>query len=384
MEFVHTSDWHLGRLFHQVSLLQDQKYLLDQLLQALKERPAAALVIAGDVYDRSVPPAEAVNLLDHFLDQVLSELKLPVLMIPGNHDSADRLGFAARHLHQAGLHIFSDLHSVDQPVCLEVDGQKVDFYGIPYADPQRVAELYADELGSDSRLDFNQAHTFLVERIKQNWNPAHKNVLISHCFLDGASESESERPLSIGGADRVDWQPLKDFDYVALGHLHAPQYKGAEWIRYSGSLMKYSFSEVNQSKGVVRVSLGEQATQTSLQELKPLRQLRILEGTLDELLEQGRTDPKADDYLLVRLEDRQALLNPMARLREVYPNLLHLERKKLLPEGANPRPRGEQLKRNELALFEDFFQQTRDESLTQAQQEVLKKVIEQARQEVQA
>ena len=384
MEFLHTSDWHLGRFFHQVSLLDDQALLLQQLVDHLAARPPAALIIAGDVYDRSVPPAEAVALLDGFLDQVLGELKIPVLMIPGNHDSAERLGFAARHLHQAGLHIFSDLRRVDQPVTLQEDGLCVDFYGLPYADPQQVREVFADELKPDQRLDFNQAHTFLVDKIRRAWQPDRKRVLISHCFLDGASESSSERSLSIGGADRVDWQPLQGFDYVALGHLHSPQYKGAEWIRYCGSLMQYSFSEVNQRKGVLRVCLTADApARVELQELRPRRALRRIEGRLDDLLEQGRTDPANEDYLLVCLEDRQALLNPLARLREVYPGVLHLERKKLAPDGT-PGARGERLKRDELALFDDFFRQTRDEPLSDEQKTLLGEVIEQARKEEQA
>lgn len=381
MEFLHTSDWHLGRLFHQVSLLEDQAFLLQQLVENLKRQPPAAVIIAGDIYDRSVPPAEAIALLDRFLDQVLGELKIPVLMIPGNHDSAQRLGFASRHLHQAGLHIFTDLRQLAQPVTLEVGDQQVDFFGIPYADPQLVREVFREELEPDQTLDFNQAHTFLVNKIKQNWQPGRKRVLISHCFLDGASESDSERPLSIGGADRVDWQPLQDFDYVALGHLHSPQYKGVEWIRYSGSLMQYSFSEVKQRKGVLRVRLQPAtAAEVQFEELCPKRALRVLEGKLDDLLEQGRTDPAKDDYLLVRLQDRQALLNPMARLREVYPQVLHLERKKLT-EATTAGVTGQCLQRNELALFADFFQQTRDESLKDEHKALLSEVIEQARQE---
>lgn len=173
----------------------------------------------------------------------------------------------------------------------------------------------------------DQAHQYLVEQIDSVKAANNINVLISHCFIDGAEESESERPLSIGGADRVSVEPFKTFDYVALGHLHNPQYKGEEHIRYSGSILKYSFSEQRQQKGVTLVEMqADGLKSTKHLPLKPLRDMRILEGELEDLLKQGLTDPNNHDYLLIRLTDQNAILEPMAKLRQVYENVMHIEK----------------------------------------------------------
>ena len=245
MRFIHTSDWHIGRQFHNVSLLDDQRHVLDQIVHYIEQESVDALVIAGDIYDRSVPPAKAVELLDEYLSLICTVMKVPVILIPGNHDGAQRLRFGAKQLSTAGLHIMGDLKCVDDPVVLSTVDGDVAFYGIPYNDPETVRNLFDASVSS-----YDDAHTWLVDKINAVKDNTRRNVLISHCFIDGAQESESERPLSIGGADRVSFEPCMDFDYVALGHLHSPQYKGAEHIRYSGSLLKYSFSEQQQNKGV--------------------------------------------------------------------------------------------------------------------------------------
>ncbi|MEX2320714.1 MAG: exonuclease SbcCD subunit D, partial [Saccharospirillum sp.] len=244
MKLLHTSDWHLGRQFHNQSLLADQAEVLDQLIGYVATEQVDAVLIAGDIYDRSVPPAEAVTLLNRTLRRLCVDLAVPVIMISGNHDSAERLGFGAGLMQGAGLHILSDLAQVDVPVVIPHPEGDVAFYGIPYCQPEHVRSVFDENVRT-----FDEAHTFLVDRIKAACQPGQRRVLLSHCFVSGAEESDSERPLSLGGADTVRWQPMRDFDYVALGHLHAPQFRGEAHIRYSGSLMKYSFSEVTQKKG---------------------------------------------------------------------------------------------------------------------------------------
>ena len=215
----------------------------------------------------------------------------------------------------------------------------------------------------------------MVEKIKAVKNQNQQSVLISHCFLDGAQESESERPLSIGGADRVSYEPCVDFDYVALGHLHSPQYKGEEHIRYSGSILKYSFSEQNQKKGVTLVELDKNGLKESRHlPLKPLRDMRIVEGEIQAVLEQGKVDPNNEDYLLVRLTDRTAILDPMNKLRSVYPNVLHLEKPGMLETGEQKVSR-ETLKRGELEMFRDFFVQITGQALNDAQDEAIQQAI---------
>lgn len=381
MKFIHTSDWHLGRLFHNTSLLEEQQHLLDQVFHHLQEQEADALIIAGDIYDRSVPPASAVEVLDEFLDRVIQGLKIPVILISGNHDSAERLGFGSRQLQSAGLHILADLKTVDQPVTLEADGVQVDFYSLPYADPAHVRTLFADQLEQGQVHCFNSAHQFLVEQVKQAAKTDRPKVLLSHCFLDGAAESDSERPLSIGGADRVDWQPLADFDYVALGHLHSPQYKGKPFIRYSGSLMKYSFSEATQNKSLTLVEINQEGlVGFELLPLKPRKDLRILEGDLKSLLEKGENDPHNEDFLLVRLTDSEALLEPMTQLRRVYPHVLHLE-KTGFTSTSNLQLAREKLKRGEVDMFQDFFHQVQGAKLSDEQLQVVRDVLEEIRQE---
>lgn len=366
MKFIHTSDWHIGRQFHNVSLLEDQRYVLEQLVEHITRESVDAVVIAGDIYDRSVPPADAVKLLDEVLNKICTDLGVPILIIPGNHDGAERLRFGSRQLSKAGLHIIGELDQIAAPVI--VNG--VCFYGIPYNDPETVRNHFGAQVSTH-----DEAHRFLVEHINAAKSDEFLNILISHCFIDGSDESDSERPLSIGGADRVSYESFTAFDYVALGHLHSPQYKGESHIRYSGSILKYSFSEQKQNKGVTLVEMESTGMKSATHlPLLPLRDMRILEGELNSLLEQGKVDPNNDDYLLVRLTDRHALLDPMGKLREVYPNVLHIEKPGML-EISDQAISRDKLKRGELEMFHDFFEQVHGQGLTAEQEVAIRKTI---------
>lgn len=370
MKFIHTSDWHIGRQFHNVSLLEDQRHVLNQLIEHIQREAVDAVVIAGDIYDRSVPPAAAVELLDNVLNKICTELGVPVLLIPGNHDSAERLRFASRQLRQAGLHIFGELSQTKQPVTIRGSAIDVNFYGIPYNDPESVRNHFGVEV-----VTHDEAHRYLIEQIISTKSDNTPNILISHCFIDGWDESDSERPLSIGGADRISYETFTAFDYVALGHLHSPQHKGEQQIRYSGSILKYSFSEQNQRKGITLVEIDANGMKSASHlPLHPLRDMRILEGELHTLLEQGKTDPHNEDYLLVRLTDKHALLDPMGKLRQVYPNVLHIEKPGMLEMSDQPVHR-DKLKRGELEMFRDFFKQVHGDDLTPEQDQAIKTII---------
>ncbi|EKO3429508.1 exonuclease SbcCD subunit D [Vibrio fluvialis] len=376
MKFLHTSDWHLGRQFHNVSLLEDQRYVLKQLIDYLKNNAVDAVIVAGDVYDRSVPPTVAIELLDEVVSSICTDLNIPMIMIPGNHDGARRLGFAAKQMKGAGLHIISDFEQMMTPVVLKSElAGDVAFYGMPYNDPEQVRHHY-----QNSVTTHDEAHQFLCECIKAQRDTSQRHVLISHCFVDGAMESDSERPLSIGGSDRVNHEHFADFDYVALGHLHQPQKKGEEHIRYSGSLMKYSFSEQHQKKGMTLVELNDAGFVAA--EHIPLsapHDMRIIEGELDQLLEQGKTDPSAHDYLLVRLHDKHAILDPMEKLRKVYPNVLHLEKPGMLI-GVDQEMGRARLARGELDMFRDFFLEAKQEPLSEQQESAMAEVIQSLKQ----
>jgi len=375
MKFIHTSDWHIGRLFQNISLLEDQLYVLQQIKKYAKQHQVDALIIAGDIFDRSVPPADAVEALDAFFDEITSELELPIILISGNHDSAKRLGFGAGHMSQSGLHILNQLSDVTKPVVIETATGAVHFYGIPYHDPVEVREAFSCDVST-----YDEAHTYLVDQIKQVRVANVSSVVISHCFIDGAEESESERPLSIGGADRVSYQPLEEFDYVALGHLHGPQYKGKKHIRYSGSLLKYSFSEHQQNKGITLVELNDKGLlSTEHLPLKPRKDLRVIEGLLEDILEQGKTDPNNEDYLFVRLLDKQDILDPLGQLRKVYPHTLQLERTQFILSKGSQLKADVSLKRTEQQVFSDFFKQVIGHDLTDDQNTLLLDIVAEAK-----
>ncbi|KGK15961.1 exonuclease SbcCD subunit D [Vibrio navarrensis] len=371
MKFIHTSDWHLGRQFHNVSLLEDQSAVLDQLIEYIAQHSVDAVVVAGDIFDRSVPPTAAVELLDQTVTRVCGELNTPMILIPGNHDGAQRLGFGASQMKQAGLHIISNFKQMLEPVVLESEqAGQVAFYGMPYSDPEQVRFAFDADV-----KDYDQAHQVLVEEIKARLQHAQKNVLLSHCFVDGGESSDSERPLSIGGSDRVSAGHFRCFDYVALGHLHQPQQRSEAHIRYSGSLMKYSFSEQHQKKGVTLVTLDENGFANAEHiALKAPREMRVLEGELEEIIARGKTDPNADDYLLVRLLDKHAILNPMDKLRAVYPNVLHLEKPGMLI-GVEQQMAQAKLARSEADMFRDFFREAQQSELSSAQEKAISAIV---------
>jgi len=375
MKFIHTSDWHIGRLFQNISLLDDQLYALQQLKSYAQTHQIDALIIAGDVFDRSVPPAEAVDALGQFLDEIIVELKIPVIMISGNHDSAKRLGFGAKQMQQSGLHILSQIDQVTTPVIIKSKTGMLHFYGIPYHDPVEVREAFDCDVKT-----YDEAHTYLANLVQSSRPVDAHAVLLSHCFIDGAEESDSERPLSIGGADRVSYQPLESFDYVALGHLHGPQFKGKEHIRYSGSLLKYSFSEHKQNKGVSLVEFDEQGLVSVEQlSLTPKKELRVIEGLLEDLILQGKTDPHNEDYLLAKITDKQDVLDPIGQLRKVYPNILQLERTQFIVSNGSRLVADVSLKRTEQQVFTDFFEQVIGHDLSADQSDLLAEIIAEAK-----
>ncbi|HCG9213961.1 TPA: exonuclease SbcCD subunit D [Vibrio parahaemolyticus] len=377
MKFIHTSDWHLGRQFHNVSLLEDQLAVLEQLIQYIENNPVDSVIVAGDVYDRSVPPTIAIELLNRVVKRICGELNTPMILISGNHDGAERLGFGSEQMKRSGLHIISNFEDMLTPVVIETKAAgHVAFYGMPYNDPEQVRYVYKEPVSTH-----DEAHKLLAEKITEQFQSEHRNILISHCFVDGAIESESERPLSIGGSDRVSHEHFLNFDYVALGHLHQPQKKGEEYIRYSGSLMKYSFGEQNQKKGFTLVEIGKDGFIGAEHiELTAPHEMRIVEGELEQILEWGKTDPKNEDYLLVRLMDKHAILNPMEKLRTVYPNVLHLEKPGMLI-GVEQEMAQAKLARSEIDMFKDFFAEAQDSELSNEQEQAISDIIKQLSQQ---
>jgi DNA repair protein SbcD/Mre11 len=371
MRFIHTADWHLGRQFHNVSLIEDQRHVLAQIAALAVEAGVDALVVAGDVFDRAVPSPEAVALLDEFLAETVLWHGVPVVMIAGNHDSGRRLGFASRLLSQAGLHVYGRCSDPPALLVLADAHGPVYFAALPYAEPALVREA----TGEAGLHNHHEAMMRLAAAVRARIPAGERSVCVAHCFVAGGAESESERPLSVGGTGAVSPECFAGFDYAALGHLHCPQPVG-ERIHYSGSILKYSFSEIPHAKSVQVVELGaEGALAIERVPLAPLRDLRLLEGRLADLLAGPAEGENPRDFLLVRLSDAGALLDPMGRLRELYPNVLHLERPALerAAAGALNAPRAGMSDR---ALFATFFEQVTGAPLSGEQDVALVEVLE--------
>lgn len=379
MRFIHTADWHLGRCFHGAVLTNDQsKLLMEEFLPLVKDEEAEAVVIAGDVYDRGVPPVEAVQLFDEVLAR-LQEMQIPVLYIAGNHDSAIRLEFGSRLLAKAQIYVRGRVSTGNAPVVLADEHGPVCFALLPYAEPLQVRRIYeVDEL-----LTFDGANRLLAEKVQSQIPKGARSVAVAHAFLAGGEPSASERLLSVGGADRVRPGSFKGFSFTALGHLHNPQAAGAENIRYSGSLMKYSFAEEKQQKGVNVVELdAEGNAATSFMPLAAAHDMRSLSDTFTEILNNREKYPVSRDYLEICLTDQGIVPNAMARLREVFPNILNIRQEEGMGEGLTAVRSGrEMLRKDETDLFAQFYEEMAGVPLTEAQLELARECVREVRQE---
>ncbi len=385
MRLIHTADWHLGRLFHNVHLTQDQEYVLRQLVALVAEVKPAAVLVAGDLYDRAVPPTEAVDLLDDVLTEIVVGRGVPVIAIAGNHDSAVRVGFASALLRERGLHLVGELPQAASPVMLRDDHGPVHIHTLPFADPAEARHAYGDDTIHDQQAVVAAG----VARALAATPVAERRVAVAHAFVTGALESESERPLSVGGASQVPAAVFDGFEYAALGHLHRPQRCGRDAVRYAGSLLKYSFAEHAHEKSVTVLDIGAPGSaggeagaagraRVDLESvpLTPRRDVRRLEGTLADLVAQAAADPHRDDYVQAALLDCGALLDPIGRLRAGYPNTLSIERPLYQAAGAGGERRPRPGSVGDLELFGAFFDYATGEVLDAPQREALAAVVD--------
>lgn len=373
MRFLHTSDWHLGRIFYGVHLTGDQAHILNEFVDLIGWSQPDAVLIAGDIYDRAIPPVEAVQLLDETITRILLDHRVPVIVIAGNHDSAERLGFGTRLLARQGLHLIVRPDRNLTPVVLPDKHGPVYFCPIPYAEPALVQEAFEDP----AIRDHNQAMSRLAQHYSAQLPPGQRAVAVTHAFVAGGRESESERPLSLGGTGWVDTSCFQSFHYTALGHLHQCQSFGEANICYAGSLMKYSFSESNHKKSVTLVEL-DQFGKAALEKipLTPQRDVRCIEGYLTELLKGPDAGESRNDYLMVTLKDSGAILDAIGKLREIYPNVLHIDRPHFVVDGELRGPGGDHRRIGVMELFDSFFQQTAGEALSQDLAGVFSEAVE--------
>lgn len=373
MRFLHTSDWHLGRIFHGVHLTSDQAHVLDQFFYLVRDTKPDAVVIAGDIYDRAVPPTEAVNLLDDTLSRLLLDLKVPVIAIAGNHDSPERLGFGNRLLSRQGLHVVGQLPGKLEPVTVNDCHGPVYFLPLTYAEPALVRE----RLGDDSAVDHQTAIELMIKQALANVPAKARTVAVAHAFIAGGEESESERPLSVGGSSMVSSKVFSPFNYTALGHLHNSQQAGGENIRYSGSLLKYSFAEAGHRKGINLVEIDGQGQATiEVISLSPRRDVRCIDGFFKELLNGPKCTANADDYIMITLRDSSPILDARGQLQAVYPNILHIDYPRLTTGGDLRGPQGDHRRLGEAQLFAAFFEQMTGENLNNEQAAGLAQIID--------
>lgn len=378
MKIIHTGDWHIGKIVNEFSMLEEQKNILEQLISVVEAEKPDALIIAGDIYDRSIPPVEAVELVDEVFNRVLLEYKVPILAISGNHDSAQRLSFASKILTNNGLYITGVFDGNIRSVKLQDDFGPVNFYMLPYVDPRNIKHVYDDS----SITTHDGAMKKLVENIERTFVSDERNVMITHGYVTYMGQqletSESERPLSIGGTDFVNSAYFNLFNYTALGHLHAPQRVGADNIRYSGSLLKYSFSEVNQRKGITVVDIDNKGNSTvNVIELKPKRDMRIIKGPLNELISpEVYKNANTEDYVYAILTDKGELIDPISKLRSVYPNIMGLAKESTFTgENSKTAASDGYKSKSRLALFEEFYESIQGEPLGQEATGIMEKII---------
>ncbi len=373
MKFLHLADLHLGKRVNGFSMLEDQAHILRQILAILDGEQPDGVLIAGDVYDKSVPSVEAVELLDGFLTELRTR-GVPVLLISGNHDSPERLAFGGRVMDSCGIHISPVYDGALAPVTLQDAFGPVHVWLLPFVKPAHVRRWFPD-------ADIESYTDAVAEAIAHmDIDTAARNVLVTHQFVTGGTRSGSEE-LSVGGTDNVDSGVFAPFDYVALGHLHGAQHIGRETIRYAGSPLKYSFSEARQHKSVTVVTLGEKGdVQVRTVALTPLRELREIRGSYDELTARSFYEHTTyrSDYLHLILTDEQDVFDAMSRLRTIYPYLMTLDY-----DNARTRAAGgmsvpaETERRTPLELFEALYQRQNHQPMSEVQREYIAQLMEQ-------
>lgn len=373
MKFLHLADLHLGKRVNGFSMLEDQAHILRQILAILGDEQPDGVLIAGDVYDKSVPSVEAVGLLDGFLTELRAR-GVPVLLISGNHDSPERLAFGGRVMDSCGIHISPVYDGALAPVTLHDEFGPVHVWLLPFVKPAHVRRWFPD-------ADIESYTDAMAEAVAHmDIDAAARNVLVTHQFVTGGARSGSEE-LSVGGTDNVDSGVFAPFDYVALGHLHGAQHIGRETIRYAGSPLKYSFSEARQHKSVTVVTLGEKGdVQVRTAALTPLRELREIRGSYDELTARSFYEHTTyrSDYLHLILTDEQDVFDAMSRLRTIYPYLMTLDY-----DNARTRAAGsmsvpaETERRTPLELFEALYQRQNHRPMSEVQRAYIAQLMEQ-------
>ncbi len=374
MKVMHLSDLHLGKRVNEFSMLEDQKYILMKILNILDEEKPDAIIIAGDVYDKSVPSEEAVQVLDDFLCRLV-ERGVQIFLISGNHDSAERLAFGSRLMESKGVHISPVYRGEVIPVSINDEYGAIDIFMLPFIKPGYVRRYFEDE----EIKSYTDAMKVVISNMQIN--PDNRNILVTHQFVAGAERSESE-DVSVGGIDSVDMSVFDPFDYVALGHIHGPQSIGRETVRYCGTPLKYSFSEKNHIKSVTIIELYEKGNiNIRTIPLIPRYDMREIKGTYEELTDRRNYEnTNKEDYLRVILTDEDYIPDVMSKLRVIYPNIMKLEYdNKRTRSLANPVISGDKDMKYWLDIFEDLYEMQNGQPMTDIQRNFSEKLMEEVK-----
>lgn len=371
MKIIHLSDLHLGKRVNEFSMIPEQENAIEQIIKITCDEKPDAVIIAGDVYDKSQPSAEAVRLFDRLICG-LSDICGHVFVISGNHDSAERIAFGGRIMERGGVHMSPVYDGKTEPRTLRDEYGEVDFFMLPFIKPSHVRAVFEDADISS----YTDAVRCAVEAM--NVRPDRRSVLITHQFVTGAGTCDSEE-VSVGGSDNVDASVFEPFDYVALGHIHGPQHIGRETIRYCGTPLKYSFSEENHKKSVTIVELKEKGdVQIKTVPVVPIHDMRSIKGEYDELMSKAFYEgTRKDDYLRITLTDERDIPNAVSRLRTVYPNIM-----RLAYDNSRSRAGAAELKaaetelRTPAELFAELFKKQNNKEMTDEQKEILGGMIE--------
>lgn len=383
MKILHLADLHFGKILQEQSLIEDQEYILKEIINIIKEKEIKALLISGDVYDRSVPPTEAVNLLDDFLKTLIKELKIKVFIISGNHDSKDRLGFGNKIFEDEGLYIESKYNGRLKKVRLEDEYGPLNIYMLPFIKPVEVKKFFEDDLENNYDLAINK----IIE--KEEIDKSERNIIMVHQFVTAGNvkpERTESEVLSLGGIENVDVSNFKSFDYVAIGHVHRPQKIGRDTARYAGTILKYSFSEINHNKSIPIIDIKEKGNITiNLLPLKPLRDMREIKGPIEELIkEENYKEGNLEDYIKAIITNEEPVYDAIGKIKKIYPNTLKLEIQNSKTINSNTEQNinlEEVKKKSELELFSDFYKLQNNLDLNEKQKEIVKNIISEVKHE---
>ena len=371
MKFIHLSDLHIGKRVNEFSMLEDQKYILRVILGIIDDEKPDGVLIAGDVYDKSVPSAEAVQLLDDFLCR-LAERKLPTYIISGNHDSAERLSFGGRLMDMSGIHLSPVYDGMMTSFTMSDEHGKVNIYMLPFIKPIHVRRFFPE--------NEIESYTDAIRTAIENTDidKTQRNIIITHQFVTGAMRSESEE-ISVGGSDNVDASVFDDFDYVALGHIHGPQKIGRETVRYCGTPLKYSFSEAGHKKSVTVIEMAEKGnTVIRTVPIIPKRDMREIKGKYEEIvLKENYEGTSTDDYMHITLTDEEDIPDVMNKLRVIYPNIMKLDYDNKRTRSASSASMAEDIERKSpLDLFADFYEKQNGQPMSAVQTDFIRSLAE--------